>query len=89
MVDALHASMLGCFHSLVHTQAFWRALTALVNSCTEKKSALTSGITSSGRLWRKVPESEVWCVGKAMLSKLSCDFVDLQIEGNATTVGFL
>ena len=35
-VDASHVY---CFHSLNSTQTFWRSLTALVDSCTEIKSA--------------------------------------------------
>ena len=38
---------LGCFHSNISTQTFWRAVTLSVDSCTEIK-----------RVWRKVPESD-------------------------------
>ena len=42
-VDASHvyvrAWALGCFHSLISTQIFRRALTASVDSCAEIKSA--------------------------------------------------
>ena len=42
-VDASHvyvrAWALGCFHSHISTQTFWRALTASVDSCAEIKSA--------------------------------------------------
>ena len=42
-VDASHvyvgALALGCFHSLISTQTFWRALTVSVDSCMEIKSA--------------------------------------------------
>ena len=41
-------------HSLISTQTFRRALTASVDSCTEIKS----GVTKSGKVWRKVPESD-------------------------------
>ena len=34
-----HAWALGCFHSLISTQTFWRALTVSVDSCAEIKSA--------------------------------------------------
>ena len=41
--DAPHVYMralaLGCFHSLISTQIFWRALTVSVDSCEEIKSA--------------------------------------------------
>ena len=43
--------MLGCFHSLQ------RVLTMSVDSCTETECPF-SGITKSGRVWRKVPESD-------------------------------
>ena len=55
-VDASHvyvrAWALGCFHSHISTQTFWRELTASVDSCAEIKSG------PSGRVWRKVPESD-------------------------------
>ena len=35
----VHAWALGCLHSLISTQNFWRALTALVDSCVDIKSA--------------------------------------------------
>ena len=54
----MRAWTLCCFHSLIGTQTFRRALTASVDSCAETKSAFFSGVTSSGRVWRKVPESE-------------------------------
>ena len=42
-VDASHVYMraraLGCFHSLITTQTFRRALTASVDNCAEIKSA--------------------------------------------------
>ena len=44
-VDASHvyvrAWALGCFHSHISTQTFWRALTASVDSCAAMKSAPT------------------------------------------------
>ena len=42
----------------ISTQTFRRALTASVDSCAEIKSAPFSGVTSSGRVWNKVPESD-------------------------------
>ena len=42
---------------LISTQAFLRTLTASVDSCAEIESAPSVAyITSSGRVWRKVPE---------------------------------
>ena len=53
---------------MITTQTFRRALTASVDSCVEIKSAPSvaldscaerkSGVTKSGRVWRKVPESD-------------------------------
>ena len=46
------------------TQTFQRAVTASVNSYTEIKTerAPISGVTSSGRVWRKAPESDTGSV---------------------------
>ena len=35
----VHAWVLGCFHSFISTQTFWRALTTSVDSCAEIKRA--------------------------------------------------
>ena len=73
-MDASHvyvrARALGCFHSLISTkvsrfQGFiellaprW-ALTASLDSCAEiLKECPFSGVTKSGRVWRKVTESD-------------------------------
>ena len=65
-VDASHvyvrALALGCFYSHISTRTFRRALTALLDSCAEIEGAL-SGVTKSGRIWRKVPESDARSVG--------------------------
>ena len=66
----MHAWALGYFHSLISTQTFWRVLTASVDSCAEIMSGAliisaqlsTDGITKSGRVWRKVPESDAQSV---------------------------
>ena len=47
----------------ISTQTFWRVVTPSVDSCAEMKSALqwrnsSVGVTSSGRVWRKMPESD-------------------------------
>ena len=56
--DAPHvyvrAWTLCCFHSLTRTQTFRRALTASVDSCAEIECPF-SGVTRSGRVWRRVP----------------------------------
>ena len=61
-VDASHVYLrawaLGSFHSRISTQTFRRALTASVDSCAEIKNAPFSGVTKSGRVWRKVPETD-------------------------------
>ena len=53
-VDASHvyvrARALGCFHSLISTRTFRRVLRG-------DKECPFSGVTKSGRVWRKVPES--------------------------------
>ena len=57
----MHAWTLCWFHGLIQvigTRTFRRALTVSVDSCEEITSAFFSGVTSSGRVWRKVPESE-------------------------------
>ena len=54
---------LGCFHSLISTQTFRRALTGSADSCAEIKIECPfSGVTKSGRVWRKVSESDARCV---------------------------
>ena len=55
----VRALALGFFHSHISTGTFRRALTASLDSCAEIKS----GVTKSGRVWRKVPESGARSVG--------------------------
>ena len=62
-MDASHvyvgAWALGCFHSHISTQTFRRALTASLDSCAEIKIECPfSGVTKSGRVWKKLPESD-------------------------------
>ena len=48
---------LGCFHS--HSSTFRRAQTASVDlQLRGDKECPFSGVTKSGRVWRKVPESD-------------------------------
>ena len=55
----VRAWALVCFYSLISTQTFRRALTASVDSYAEIKIECPfSGVTKSGRVWRKVPESD-------------------------------
>ena len=69
-VDAPHvyvrAWALGCFHSLISTQTFWKALTTSVDSCMEIECPF-SGVTKSGRVWRKLPESDAQSVVLTLL----------------------
>ena len=53
----VRALALGCFYSHVSTRTFRRALTASVDSCAEIDCPF-SGVIKSGRVWRKVPESD-------------------------------
>ena len=62
----MHSCMLCCFHSFVSTQTFERVPTALVDICAEIECPLSSVIIS-GRVWRKVPETE-----KVMLGVCLC-----------------
>ena len=58
----VRASTLCFFHSLISTK------TTSVNRCAEIKSAPTfnGGVTNSGRVWRKVPESDARSVADCM-----------------------
>ena len=49
------------FHSLVSTQTFRRTLNVGGQLHGDKECTFI-GVTSSGRVWRKVPESEAWSV---------------------------
>ena len=50
---------LGCFHSYILVpKSFGGAPTASVDSCVEERVP-SSCVTTSGRVWRKVPESDV------------------------------
>ena len=71
VADAPHvyvrAWTLCCFHSLISTQTFRRALTASMDmQLRGDKECPFTGIISSGRVWRKVPESDVRSVVKGM-----------------------
>ena len=49
---------LGCFHSHISTQTFWRALTTSVDmQLRGDKECTFSGVTKPARVWRKVPEA--------------------------------
>ena len=64
-VDAPHVTgVLGRFHSLISTRLFRRAMTASVDSCAESPF---SGVTKSGKVWRKVPKSDARSVVQCIL----------------------
>ena len=68
--DYVRAWALGCFYSHISTGTVWRALTASLDSCAEIKiECLFSGVTKSGRVWRKVPESGARSVGTHLRSQ--------------------
>ena len=59
----MRALALDCLYSHISTRTFRRALTASLDSCAEIKECPFSGVTKSGRIWRKVPESGARSVG--------------------------
>ena len=65
-VDASHVYMcakaLGCFHSLISTQTFQRALTASVDSCTEIKSAPSLALLNLAEFGGRCQEVVLECV---------------------------
>ena len=71
-MDASHvyvgALALGCFYSHISTGTLRRALTASLDSCAEIKSIPLQWRTKSGRVWRKVPESDARSVPHAFTS---------------------
>ena len=60
------ALVLGCFYSHISTQAFRRVLTRVAGQLRGDKECPFSGITKSGRVWRKVPESDAQSVVKTL-----------------------
>ena len=68
-VDASHvyvrALALGCFYSHISTRTFRRALTASLDICAEIECPF-SGVTKSGRVWRKVTESNARSVTQSI-----------------------
>ena len=69
-MDASHVYVrvlaLGCFYSHVSTRTFRRALTASLDKLRGDKECPFSGVTKSGRVWRKVPESRALNVAGAV-----------------------
>ena len=67
--------------SLVSTRTFRAALTASVDSCAEIKSAPSAAyITSSGRVWRKVPESEARSVRLQACLAVGCNGLSYECD---------
>ena len=54
------------FHSFVSTQTFRRALAEVSGQLRRDKECPFSGVTNYGRIWRKVPESNVQSVGQTL-----------------------
>ena len=75
----MHAWVLGCFYSHISTRTFQRALTSSVEiSCTEIKIECPfSGVTKSGRVWRKVPGSDARSVAPVLSA---CDPEHLRLR---------
>ena len=71
----VHAWALGSFHCHISTQTFLGVLAMSVDSCMEIKNAPFSGITKSGRVWRKVPESDARSVGSYKLQTTGKTFI--------------
>ena len=62
----VRALALGCFYSRISIRTFRRALTAsLDRQIRGDKECPFSGVTKSGRVWRKVPESDARSVASA------------------------
>ena len=66
-MDASHvyvrAWALGCFHNLISTHFFSEGADRLSGQLRGDKECPFSGVTKSGRVWRKVPESDALSVG--------------------------
>ena len=60
------ALALGCFYSHISTRTFRRALNCVTGQLLGDKECPFSGITKSGRVWRKVPESDAQSMVKTL-----------------------
>ena len=79
----MFALMLCCIRSLISTQTFQRALTVGNGQVCRDKECPFSGITSSGRVSRKVPESDVWSMMVPLLTRTAvsvCVFQDEKVK---------
>ena len=61
-VDAPHvyvrAWALGCFHSLINTRTISEGADRVGGQLRADKEGTFSGVNKSGRIWRKMPESD-------------------------------
>ena len=62
--DYVRALVLGCFYCHISTRTFRKALhDRVAGQLRGDKECPFSGVTKSGRVWRKVPESGAQSVG--------------------------
>ena len=75
VVDAPHvyvcAWALGCFYSLISTQTFQRGTDCASGQLRRDKECPFSGVTKSGRVWRKVLENGAWSLYSIMTPTLN------------------
>ena len=73
-MDASHvyvrASALGCFHSLISHPNLSEGADRVAGQLRGEKVCPFSGVTNSGRIWRKVPESDARSVGRGISGEL-------------------
>ena len=58
----VRALALGCFYSHISTRTFSEGADRIAGQLRGDKEYPFSGVTKSGRVWRKVPESDAWSV---------------------------
>ena len=86
-MDASHvyvrALALGCFYSHISTRTFQRAADRVAGQLRGDKECPFRGVTKSGRVWRKVHESDARSVhGTVTLSDRSVRLARLNMSGN-------
>ena len=59
----VRAWALGCFYSHISTRTFLEGADRVAGQLRGDKECPSSGVTKSGRVWRKVPESDARSVG--------------------------
>ena len=60
----VRALVLGCFYSHISTGTFSEGANCIAGQLHGDKECPFSGVTKSGRVWRKVPESNAPNVGQ-------------------------